>query len=322
MLSSAKKFSDLIGNTPLVDLSSIVNHPINLYGKCEFLNPGLSMKDRIVDYILQKAEQEKKLCLGDTIICASSGNTGLSVAMLGKIKGYKVIIVTSEKCSVEKQNHIRAFNAKLVVVDESQYMICAKEMALQHGYFDINQYENPDNPEAYYKSLAPEIWQQTEQKITHFVMTGSTFGCITGVARYLKQQNPKIKIILADPLYSNISDYYRMYQQHQEWEIKPKTKYLIEGAGKSKPTPCTDFSLIDDVINISDSEAIGCCHQLAVEEGLFVGGSSGLNICACQKLASHIDKGVIVTILCDHGIKYLSKIYNPNFLKQQSINIL
>lgn len=319
----AAKFTELIGMTPLVDLSSMTGKPFSLYAKCEFMNPGMSMKDRVIRYILEKAEQEQKLAPNDTIVCASSGNTGCSTAMLGCVKGYRVIIVTSEKCSQEKQNHIRALNAELIVKEEDSYMEYARQLAASNGYFDINQYDNLDNPAAYYHSLGPEIWQQTKQQITHFVMTASTFGCISGVGRYLKEQNPHTKIILVDPQHSNISEYFQAYQMDCLPDCGPQTNpYLIEGAGKSEPTRCTDFSLIDEVINISDQEAINCCHRLLQTEGLFIGGSSGLNIAAAEKIASKSHNAMVVSILCDHGIKYMSKIYNPEFLKQQQISPL
>lgn len=319
----APKFTNLIANTPLIDLSSQLNKSGNnyLYAKCEFLNPGLSMKDRIVSYILNKATDNGILNKGDTVVCASSGNTGCSIAMMGSVLGYKVIIVTSTKCSEEKQNHIQAFGAHLEVVEECEYMNYAKQLALEHGYFDINQYDNLDNPEAYFYSLGPEIWQQTQGKISHFVMTASTFGCITGTSRYLKQHNSEIKTILADPEHSSIEEYYQAYQKHQSPEPHPHPKYLIEGAGKSKPTSCTDFSVIDEVIKVTDYEAVHCCHHSAKTEGLLIGGSSGLNIAACQKLNQQIKNAVIVTILCDHGVKYLSKIYNPDFLQHQHIHV-
>jgi len=322
-LIAAPKFIELVANTPLINLSSQLNSDNNnqLYAKCEFLNPGLSMKDRIVSYILNKAADDGFLTIGNSVVCASSGNTGCSVAMMGAILGYKVIIVTSTKCSEEKQNHIRAFGARLDVVEEKHYMSHAKELALEHGYFDINQYDNLDNPDAYYYSLAPEIWQQTQGKMTHFVMTASTFGCITGTSRYLKQQNPKIQTILSDPENSKIDQYFQAYHYDEPIQRENQPNYLIEGAGKSKPTRCTDFSLIDKVINVSDNEAVQCCHQASKTEGLLIGGSSGLNIAACQKLDGQVENAFIVTMLCDHGIKYLSKIYNPEFLKRQQIHV-
>lgn len=313
-----KRLINLIGDTPLVDVSSMLDAPVRLYAKCEFMNPGLSMKDRMIKYILLKAEQEKKLRPGYTVICASSGNTGLSVAMLGAVKGYNVIVVTSEKCSVEKQDHIRAFNAKLLVTNEDEYVNYAGYLAKKHGYFDINQYDNPDNPQAYYSTLGPEIWKQSCGTISCLVMTSSTFGCISGTARFLKEQNRDIQVILADPLHSCLSDRYRQYRKLPAKNVFKK-EYIIEGAGKTEPTSCTDFSLIDDVIDVSDKEAVACCKQLATKEGFFVGGSSGLNLAACLKMSKRLDKGIIVTILCDNGVKYLSKIYNPAFLQEHRI---
>jgi len=298
----AAKFVDLIGKTQLVDLTDFIGkNSAQLYAKCEFMNPSFSMKDRIAQHILEKAEARNQLKSGDTIVCSSSGNTGCSIAMLGGIKGYSVIIVVPSKCSPEKQNHIKSFNAELIIVDESDYVEYGEKLAQNKGYFDINQYDNnPFNPETYYKTLGPEIWRETAGKITNFVMTGSTFGCISGTAKFLKEQNPAIQITL-DKSHS----------------------YLIEGAGKKKPTQCLDFSLIDEVLQVSDQEAISTCHRLAKEEGLFVGGSSGLNVFAASIVANRLKKeNLVVTILADNGVKYLSKIYDPVFLNKNKINIL
>ena len=164
------RFTNLIGNTPLIDLSSLVEKGgAKLYAKCEFMNPGFSMKDRIAKYILDMAENTGKLKAGDTIVCSSSGNTGCSFAMLGGMRGYKVIVVTSKKCSIEKQNHVKALNAKLIVVDEKDYMIYGQELAESYGYFNVDQYNNPYNPKAYYETLGPEIWRETEGKLTHIL---------------------------------------------------------------------------------------------------------------------------------------------------------
>ena len=313
---------DLIGNTPLIDLSFLVKEDsARLYAKCEFMNPGASMKDRIVRHILNIAEANNHLKKGDTIICASSGNTGCSVAMLGAIKDYSVIIVTSNKCSLEKQSHIKALNAQLIVVDDDEdYMDFADKLAKNKGYFNIDQYNNPHNPEAYYKTLGPEIWKSTEGKITHFIMTGSTFGCISGTGRFLKEKNSKIEVILADPIGSNIYDYfYNGYPKNViSNQLKSKKKTIIEGAGKNKPTKCLDFSVIDKVIQVSDADAIFTCYEVAKREGLLLGGSSGVNVFAAREIANLLPKNsLVVTILCDNGIKYISKIYNQNFLLNQ-----
>ncbi|MGD1717777.1 PLP-dependent cysteine synthase family protein [Dapis sp. BLCC M172] len=315
------RFTELIGNTPLIDLTKIVGeNSAYLYAKCEFMNPGLSLKDRMANYILDIAEAQGKLKRGDVIVCSSSGNTGCSFAILGKIRGYQVVIVTSEKCSIEKQNHIKALNAELIVVDYDSYMSYGTDYAKKNGYFDVDQYNNIYNPEAYYKTLGPEIWKDTNGEITHFVMTGSTFGCISGTARFLKECNPKIQVILADPVSSNIYNYYYSNIKNDlSFNLVSEQYSIIEGAGKSKPTKCLDFSVIDEVIKISDEEAISTCHQLANDEGLLIGGSSGLNVFAAKFIANRLNKkGVVVTILCDSGIKYISKIYNKEFLRKYS----
>lgn len=310
---------DLIGNTPLVDLSFLVKGTsASLYAKCEFMNPGASMKDRIASHILDVAEAKGELSKGDTIVCASSGNTGCSFAMLGAIRGYSVIIVTSSKCSLEKQNHIKALDAQLIVVNKNEdYMAFGDKLAAENRYFNVNQYNNPYNPEAYYKTLGPEIWKDTDGKVTHFVMTGSTFGCISGTGKFLKQKNSKIKVVLADPIGSNIYDYYYKgyLRSDSSYQVNKGNTSMIEGAGKSKPTQCLDFSVIDEVIQVADYDAISTCHELAKREGLLLGGSSGINVFAARELARLLPKeSMVVTILCDNGIKYLSKIYNRSFL--------
>lgn len=313
------RFTELIGNTPLIDLTRIVGeNSAYLYAKCEFVNPGLSLKDRIANHILDIAEAQGQLKRGDVIVCSSSGNTGCSFAILGKIRGYQVVIITSEKCSIEKQNHIKALNAEVIVVDRDSYMSYGTDYAKKNGYFDVDQYNNIYNPEAYYKTLGPEIWKDTNGEITHFVMTGSTFGCVSGTGRFLKECNPKIQVILADPVCSNIYNYYYSNVENDlSFNFVSEQSSIIEGAGKSKPTKCLDFSVIDEVIKISDEEAISTCHQLANHEGLLVGGSSGLNVFAAKFIANRLNKkGVVVTVLCDSGIKYISKIYNKEFLRK------
>lgn len=269
------KYIDLIGNTPMIALPNDQSR-VTLLAKCEFFNPGMSLKDRMARYIIQQALDNGNLAPGQTIVCASSGNTGCSFAMLGAALGYPVVVVTSSKCSEEKVKHIQAYGAEVIVTSENEYMQMADYIAEQENYFNVNQYANPHNPEAYYHSLAPEIWQQSDNKITHLVMTGSTFGCISGTARYLKQQNPEIKVILADPENSNMyQHYYDGYRQNKTLQLCNPKPYLIEGAGKSKPTPNLEFSLIDDVIQVSDAEAVGCCQHLASQHGLLVAVVAG-----------------------------------------------
>jgi cysteine synthase len=207
-------------------------------------------------------------------------------------------------------------NAELIVVDPDTYISYGEDYAREKGYFNVDQYSNIYNPEAYYKTLGLEIWKDTNGTITHFVMTGSTFGCISGTGRFLKEYNPEIKVILADPLHSNIYEYYyKNIKDDVSSSLTAGTSSIIEGVGKSAPTKCLDFSVIDEVLKVTDEEAVATCHQLAREEGLLVGGSSGVNVFAAKLVANRLSqKDVVVTILCDNGIKYLSKIYNNNYL--------
>ncbi|MCI5222875.1 MAG: pyridoxal-phosphate dependent enzyme [Candidatus Electrothrix sp. AR4] len=248
-----------------------------------------------------------------------------SIAMQGNIRGYRVIIVTSEKCSAEKQNHIRALNAELKVLPErNDYIVYGKELAEKKGYFDVDQYNNKNNPDAYYHTLGPELWTGTQGRISHFVMTGSTYGCISGTAKFLKEQNSAIEVVLIDPEGSNIYNYY----YHNTPPVcphdisRPAKPSIIEGSGKKKPTGCFDPTVIDKVIKVSDQEAIEMCHHLCVNQGLLVGGTSGLNVAgALQVIQTAKSDDIIVTVLCDNGIKYLSKIYNTTYLTAQGIHL-
>ena len=321
----ASQFCDQIGRTPLVDLSSFVSPGgAKLYAKCEFLNPGMSLKDRIADRMIRTAIENGELEEGGTIVCASSGNTGCSVAMLGSVMGFRVIVVTSRKCSKEKLDHIKAYRAELIIAEDSEYMRVATQLARDNNYFDINQYCNPANPQAYYETLGPELWQQTDGKLSHFVMTGSTFGCISGTGKYLKEKNSQIRVILADPNGSNMHKYYfDGYKANKpDIELGAMKPFIIEGAGKSRPTDCLNCEIIDDVVQVSDQESVAMCHKLAEQQGIFAGGSSGLNVHASVQLANKLNSNdTVVTILCDNGIKYLSKIYNASYLSEHGIEM-
>ncbi|MGD1903417.1 MAG: PLP-dependent cysteine synthase family protein [Geitlerinemataceae cyanobacterium] len=319
---AACEIVDLIGSTPLLDLTDLVEPgSARLYAKCEFMNPGLSLKDRIAIHILDTAEAQGQLTKGDTIVCASSGNTGCSFAMLGRIRGYRVTIVVPESCSQEKQIHIKSLGAKVIVADKDEYMSCGRDYARENNFFDVDQYNNSRNPDTYYKTLGPEIWRDTDGQITHFVTTGSTFGCISGVGRFLKEQNTKIRITLAEPECSNIYEhYYGKDVEKQDSKQSVKRTSSIEGSGKSSPTQCLDLSVIDEVRKVSDWDAVAMCHLVVKTKGLLVGGSSGLNLFAAKQVADSLGKeNIVVTILCDSGVKYLSKLYNPIFLAEHDL---
>ena len=320
--------TELIGDTPLIDLSYLVNNihghsNIKLLAKLECFNPGFSIKDRITKHMIEVAENQGKLSKGSMIVAASSGNTGASTAMFSALKGYRCLVTTSPKCSAEKRAAIQAYGAELWVApagtkegDSNHYMQKAQKLAEQNPtWFDMHQYSNMENPAAHYSALAPEILSATDGNISTFVCAGSTGGTFSGVSKLLKQQSQNIRCILADPIGS-------VFSQHfwKKAEITPG-KFLVEGVGKGSIPGCMDLGLVDDVELISDEETFSMCHRLACEKGLLLGGSSGLNVAAALKLAnrSNDPKDVIVTVLPDSGIKYLSKVYCSSWLKENSL---
>lgn len=313
---------DLIGNTPLVDITAVCN-PKNpktvILGKAEFINPGYSMKDRITAHIFSKAEREGVLKEGMTVVAASSGNTGCSVAMMCAIKGYKAVVITNEKCSGEKRAAIKAYGAELIISDPDKcYMQMETDLAKANpAWFSVDQYNNLNNPEGHYRSTAPEIWRQTDGEVTHFVAAGSTGGTISGIGSYLKETKPSVNIVLADPTGSVFKNYFKT---GEIGEMKP---FLVEGVGKNNIPGAMDFGVIDGIVDVNDKEAIRMCRTIASRTGLCVGGSSGLNVEACARIAEESDEpAVIVTMLCDSGIKYLSKMFNDEWLQENGLGDL
>ncbi len=295
---------DAIGNTPLVTLP--LDTPAEILVKLEYLNPGGSIKDRTARYMIEQAEQSGQLKPGGTIIEASSGNQGIAIAMIGAIKGYRVIITVSEKVSEEKKRALQAYGAKLVVCpatdthdDPRNYHNQA--VTLQRttpNSFMPNQYFNLANPQAYYETLGPEIWKQTEGRITHYIAAAGTGGQISGTGRYLKKHNPKIKVIAVDAATS----FHATHGQPQS--------YKMEGIGLDFDTPCLNESVIDEFIGVSDEQGIGFLPTLASKYGLLVGPSSGAVAYAVNAYRPQLDKhSVVVAILSDSGRAYLSKNY-------------
>eukprot|EP01059_Diplonema_ambulator_P006829 TRINITY_DN1641_c3_g1_i1.p1 TRINITY_DN1641_c3_g1~~TRINITY_DN1641_c3_g1_i1.p1 ORF type:complete len:426 (+),score=128.02 TRINITY_DN1641_c3_g1_i1:74-1279(+) len=314
------KFLKRVGNTPLVEVPS-PNPLVKIYAKCEFMNPTGSIKDRIAEHILNTAEKDGKVKKGTTVIAASSGNTGSAIAMACSTRGYKCKIFTNKKCSEEKINAVKAYGGEIVVGPTGvpadhpdHYQNLAIAAAQEPNTFDVDQYDNAANPEAYYLSLGPEIWEQTRGEVTHFIAAGSTGGTITGTGRYLKERNSKVQVILADPHGSCFSDYY------VDGTHNGATSFLVEGVGKDSIPGAMDFKVVDYAIQISDSQAIKTCHNLSQEDGMLVGGSSGLNVAAAQEVAKTLTTpSVIVTICPDTGLKYLSKYYNFEWLESQGV---
>ncbi len=316
---------DTIGNTPLIELKRINPYPeVTLLLKLEFLNPGFSIKDRIVHYIINEAEQSGKLKPGGTIIENTSGNTGAAVAMIAAAKGYQAILTMPDKVSIEKQNSLKAYGAKIIICPSSasfespdHYVNVAKKLAQETpNSFRVDQYDNKKNPEAHYRTTGPEIWKQTEESIDYFVASGSTGGTISGVGRYLKEQNPKVQVVMPDP----VGSIYYTYFKTGQIPTHAKCDYLLEGIGEDHMAEAIDFSLIDNVIQVSDQDAFVTARKLATMEGLLTGGSTGANVWAALEVARSLKKpSTIVTIAPDSGIKYLSKMYDESWMQQQEL---
>jgi cystathionine beta-synthase len=318
---------ETIGNTPLVELFSIQTNPnVTLLAKLEFLNPSGSIKDRIVRFIIEEAELNGKLTRGSTIVENTSGNTGAAVAMIASIKGYHAILTMPDKVSIEKQNALRAYGAEVVICptgvrpdSPEHYVNKAKQLAAEiPGAFRLDQYDNPLNPQAHYRTTGPEIWQQCSGSIDIFVASGSTGGTVSGCGRYLKEKKKSLQVVMPDPFGSIYYDYFRTGKIPQGGSCN----YHVEGIGEDHIAKAMDFSIIDRMLQFTDQEAFGMARQLAEKEGLLVGGSAGANVWAALELAKEITKPTtIVTVIPDGGIKYLSKIYNDHWLEQANIDL-
>ena len=316
-----KNILEGIGNTPLIKLNHFSkDSPAEIFAKLEFLNPMGSIKDRIAHHMVAKAEKDGRLSPGATIIDNSSGNTALGLAMVCAIKGYKLKMVVRDNLSSEKIKFLKALNVGLIFVDHLLPPESPKsynnitpfivEQTPNSYYFD--QHNSHDNSESHYLSTGPEIWEQMEGKIDYFVAGIGTGGTISGVARYLKEKDPNIQIIGADPKGSVFYDYF--YSQ----TLTTPSPYLLEGLGDEFLIQCVDFSLIDDIYQIKDIEAFHMTRQLAFKEAVFAGGSSGAALWASMQLTKKIDsKTRIVTIFADAATRYLSTIYNDKWLLEK-----
>lgn len=317
---------DTIGWTPLIRLNSVtrgIRTPV--YGKAEFFNPGGSVKDRIAMPIIEKAERDGTLRPGGTIVEGTSGNTGVALALAAALKGYKCIFTMPDKMSQEKVRLLKAFGAEVIITPTAvppdhpdNYVMMAKRIAKETPNAILaDQFYNPANPQAHYELTGPELWEQTDGRITHFVAAAGTGGTITGVGRYLKEQNRDIKIIAGDPLGSILADHWRTNGKH----VSEGVPYKIEGIGQDKLPGTLDMSVIDDFQTVSDKDAFAMARRLTREEGLFVGGSSGLIAHVALRVAREIDdpQAFVVTILCDTGERYLSKLYNDEWMRENQL---
>src|SRR5829696_2627230 len=313
----------LIGNTPLVKLNRLSrNVKAQVFAKMENLNPGFSVKDRIGVAMIEAAEREGKLKPGGTIIEATSGNTGIGLALAAAVKGYKCIFVMTDKASVEKSRYLKALGADVVITPVSakpgtpdHYVSTAKRIASETpNSFYPDQYSNAATPDAHYRTTGPELWRQTEGRITHFVAGLGTGGTISGTGRYLKEKNPSIRIIGADP-YGSIFKTYK-----ETGKIVETTPYLVEGIGQEIVPANVHIKYVDEVINVTDRESFEMSRLLGRMEGIFCGGSTGTNLAAAMRVAKGLDEdAIMVFIVCDTGEHYLSKHHSDEWLKEKRL---
>jgi cystathionine beta-synthase len=312
-----------IGNTPLIRINKI-NRGLKpqIFAKLESSNPGGSVKDRIGYNMITDAEKRGELKPGGTIIEATSGNTGIGLAITAAVKGYKSVFVVTDKVSAEKINYLKALGGEVIVVsnlvdpeDPEYYVNVAKRIhAETSNSIFAYQYSNPSNPEIHYKTTGPEIWQQTDGKITHFVSSIGTGGTISGAGRYLKEKKTDIKVIGADP-FGSIFKHFK-----ETGEIIKGTPYLVEGIGQDCLPENVHFQYIDKIINVSDKISFGAARKLTREEGIFCGASTGTIVHVALEIANDLSEDdIVVFIVCDTGERYLSKGHNLDWLKMNRL---
>ena len=291
---------EMIGNTPILKLTHMgVSPEVNIFAKLELMNPAGSVKDRVGLYMIEDAKERGILKKGGTIVDATAGHTGIGLAIAALNQGYNVIFTVPEKFSIEKQKIMRALGAKIIHTSREEGMLGAereaeKIIAQTEGAISLRQFRNPANPRAHYETTGPEIYSQLDGNIDYFVAGAGSGGTFTGIVKYLKEQNPNIKGVLADPYGSIIGG-----GEHADYDI--------EGIGNDFIADTMDITLVDDVIKIKDDEAFDASRKLALKEGILAGSSSGAALAAALKLASKIEKGTIVTVFPDRGDRYLSK---------------
>ncbi len=320
-------FLESIGNTPLIKL----NYPseisgCNIYGKAEFLNPGGSIKDRAAKAIILDAIKHGKLKNGGTIVEGTAGNTGIGLGLVGNSMGFKTIIVMPETQSQEKKDALKLIGCELKLVPalpysnpgnyirQSETLADELNKSEKNGVLWANQFDNISNMNGHFDTTGPEIWAQLDGKVDGFTCAVGTGGTLAGVSKYLKEKKEDVKIFLSDPYGSALYNYYK------KDELKAEGNSITEGIGQGRITENLKHLVVDDAVRINDKEALEMIFKLLKEEGLFLGGSSGINVCGAIKMAEKLGSGHnVVTILCDSGQRYQSKIWNKGFLKSKDL---
>ena len=312
---------EAVGRTPLIRLNRIAKElKPQMWIKAEMLNPGGSVKDRIGITMIDQAEKKGLLKAGGTIIEGTSGNTGMGLALVAAVRGYKCVFTTTDKQSKEKVDLLKALGAAVIVCptavepeDPRSYYSVAKKLAreIPNSYYS-NQYDNPSNPEAHYATTGPEIWEDSEGKITHFVCGMGTGGTISGVGKFLKEKNPKVQVIGVDPEGSLYYDF------HKTGKVVKARTYVVEGIGEDFFPTTMEMQILDDVIRVNDEECFVVARRLAKMEGLFTGGSGGGCLSGALRLARDLGpKDYVVALLPDTGMRYLSKVYNDEWMRER-----
>src|SRR5688572_29099703 len=316
-------FVGSIGNTPLIRLhgpSQLTG--CEILGKAEFLNPGGSVKDRAGLYLILDAEKRGVLKPGGVIVEGTAGNTGIGLALVGNARGYRTVIVIPDTQSEEKKAMLRLCGVELREVpavpykDPNNYVHVSERVATEIGGFWANQWDNTANRDGHYRSTGPEIWTQTGGRVDGFTCAIGTGGTLAGVSRFLKEKSPKVRTVASDPMGA------AMYSWFKRRELKSEGSSITEGIGLGRVTKNVEGALVDDAYRIPDDEALEWIFRLVREEGLIVGGSSGINVAGAVRLASELGKGhTVVTILADSGTRYQSKLFNPGFLAAKGLPV-
>ncbi|MGH0032142.1 MAG: cysteine synthase A [Myxococcota bacterium] len=321
-------FSEVVGNTPLIKLRKASEQTgCTILGKAEFLNPGSSVKDRAAKYMVLDAEERGDLQPGGVIVEGTAGNTGIGLALVGNARGYRTVIVMPETQSQEKKDMLRLCGAELHCVpvvpykNPDHYVKQAERLAGElaksekHGVLYANQWDNPSNRSGHVRSTGPEIWEQTDGTVDGFTCAIGTGGTLSGVSEYLKSRNPDVRVVAADPRGAS------MYHWIKDGEVKPtEGGSITEGIGQGRVTGNVEGALVDDAYSIPDAEMLPIVFDLLSEEGLCLGGSSGINVAGAIRLAKDLGPGhTVVTVLCDFGTRYQGKLFNPEFLRSKDL---